>query len=278
MLDLKFLKKKTNQIREDMFEMCVGAGDGHVTSCLSCAEIMTLLFYGGFINHDPKNPEWNGRDRFILSKAQASPIFYSILADRGYFDKEEMSRFAQQDGIFGVHLQSDVPGAEISAGSLGHGFGLASGIALSAKLNRELHLTYCLLGDGELYECSVWETAMFASHNNLNNLVTIVDRNYQCTMDFTENLMELEPVEDKWKSFGWEVKRVDGHNLKELYESLKYVRSRRTRKPLVIIADTVKGKGIDYLSCKPIWHGGTPIKDEDVEASRKDLQRSLQNG
>ena len=272
------LRKKTNQIREDMFEMCVKAGDGHVTSCLSCAEIMIVLFYGGFINHDPKNPEWDKRDRFILSNAQASPIFYSILADKGYFDKEEMNRFAQQDGIFGVHLQKTVPGAEISAGSLGHGFGLASGIALSAKLNRELYLTYVLLGDGEMYEGQVWETAMFASHNNLNNLVAIVDRNYQCTLDFTEDLVELEPVEDKWKSFGWEVKRVDGHDLEELYNSLKWIRSRRSRKPLVIIADTVKGYGIDYLSCKPLWHGGTPIKDEDVKASREDLQRSIQNG
>ena len=278
MMKKKFLEEKTNQIREDMFEMCVKAGDGHVTSCLSCAEIMTVLFYGGFINHNPKNPDWNERDRFILSKAQASPIFYSILADKGYFDKEEMDRFAQQDGIFGVHLQQTVPGAEISAGSLGHGFGLASGIALSAKLNRELYLTYVLLGDGELYEGQVWETAMFASHHNLNNLVAIVDRNYQCTLDFTEDLVELEPLEDKWKSFGWEVKRVDGHDLEELYNSLKWIRSRRSKKPLVIIADTVKGYGIDYLSCKPLWHGGTPIKDEDVKASREDLQRSVQNG
>jgi len=272
------LRNKSNQLVEDMFEMCVNAGDGHVTSCLSCAEIMTTLYYGGFIKHDPDNPQWEERDRFMLSKAQASPIFYSLLADRGYFNKEEMDKFAQQDGIFGVHLQSDVPGAEISAGSLGHGFGLAAGVALSAKLNRELHLTYCLLGDGELYEGSVWETAMFASHNHLNNLVAIVDRNYQCTMDFTENLLELEPIEDKWKSFGWEVKRIDGHDIEQIVDSLKYVRSRRTRKPLVIIADTIKGKGIDYLSCKPIWHGGTPIKEEDVEASRKDLQRSLKNG
>ena len=277
-MNKKFLKKKRNQIIQDMFEMCIKAGDGHVTSCLSCADIMTLLFYGGYVNHNPKNPQWNGRDRFILSKAQASPIFYTILADRGYFDKKEMDKFAQQDGIFGVHLQSDVPGAEISAGSLGHGFGLAAGVALNAKLNRELYLTYCLLGDGELYEGSIWETAMFASHNHLNNLVAIVDRNYQCTLDFTENLLELEPIEDKWKSFGWEVKRIDGHDIEQIVDSLKYIRSRRTRKPLVIIADTVKGNGIDYLACKPIWHGGTPIKDEDVNASRKDLQRSLKNG
>jgi transketolase len=134
------------------------------------------------------------------------------------------------------------------------------------------------LGDGELYEGSVWETAMFASHHRLNNLVAIVDRNSQCTLDFTENIVKLEPIEDKWKSFGWEVKRVDGHNLKELQRVFKYVRARRSDKPLVIIADTVKGKGIDYLSYKPLWHGGTPIKDEDVEASRKDLQRSLKNG
>jgi len=269
------LAEKAYQLRHEMLEMCIKAGDGHVTSSLSCAEILTLLYYGGFLRHDPKNPDWKDRDRFILSKAQASPMLYTVLADRGYYSKKEMEKFAQQDGIFGVHLQMTVPGAEISAGSLGHGFGVAAGMALAAKLDCELFLTYTLLGDGEMYEGSVWETAMFASHNNLNNLVAIVDRNYQCTMDFTENLLELEPVEDKWKAFGWEVKRVNGHNLLELFEALQYVRSRRSRKPTVIITDTVKGQGIEYMSNVPLWHGGAPIKENDINACRLDLKESI---
>ena len=270
--DHSVLKEKAYQLRHNMLEMCIKAGDGHVTSSLSCAEILTTLYYGGFLRQDPSNPDWKDRDRFILSKAQASPMLYTVLADREFFPKKEMDKFAQQDGIFGVHLQYTVPGAELSAGSLGHGFGVAAGIALAAKMDRDLFLTYTLLGDGELYEGSVWETAMFATHHNLNNLVAIVDRNYQCTMDFTENLLELEPLEDKWKSFGWEVKRVNGHDFLELFKAFKYLRSRRSRKPTVIIADTVKGEGIEYISNVPLWHGGAPIKEEDINACRKDLE------
>lgn len=271
------LNQKAYTLREEMLEMCINAGDGHVTSSLSCAEILTILYYGGYLRHKPDEPEWNDRDRFILSKAQASPMLYTVLADRGYYSKNEMKKFAQKDGIFGVHLQKTVPGAEISAGSLGHGFGLAAGIALSAKLNKNLHLTYALLGDGELYEGSIWETAMFASHQNLNNLIVIVDRNYQCTIDFTENFLQLEPLEEKWSSFGWEVKRVNGSDLNELNNSLRYVRSRRNTKPLVIIADTVKGEGIEYASNVPLWHGTTPIKEKDIEAFRRDLKEGKRN-
>ena len=144
---------------------------------------------------------------------------------------------------------------------------------MSAKLNRELYLTYVILGDGELHEGQVWETAMFASHNNLNNLVAIVDRNYQCTIDFTENALELEPITDKWESFGWIVERINGSSFEEIFKSLKYLRSRRHRKPTVIIADTVKGEGIEYISNVPLWHGTAPIKQEDVDACREDLIR-----
>lgn len=268
------LKDKAHHLRKEMLEMCIKAGDGHVTSCLSCAEILTILYYGGFLRHDPKDPEWEDRDRFILSKGQASPMLYTVLADRGFFPSEEMDKFAQQDGMFGVHLQHTVPGAEITCGSLGHGFGMAAGIALGAKLDRKLFLTYALLGDGELYEGSIWETAMFAAHNSLNNLVAIVDRNYQCTMDFTENLVELEPLVDKWESFGWHVKRINGHDFEALQESLMFVRSRRFRKPVVIIADTVKGCGIEHISCVPLWHGSAPIRQEDIDECRKNLERS----
>ncbi|SVC46362.1 uncharacterized protein METZ01_LOCUS299216 [marine metagenome] len=271
--DIDMLEDKAFQLRSEMLEMCIKAGDGHVSSSLSCADILTALYYGGFLRHDPKNPHWKDRDRLILSKAQASPMLYTVLADRGYYNKKELDKFAQKDGIFGVHLQKTVPGAEISAGSLGHGFGLAAGMAMSAKLNRELYLTYVILGDGELHEGQVWETAMFASHNNLNNLVAIVDRNYQCTIDFTENALELEPITDKWESFGWIVERVNGSSFEEIFKSLKYLRSRRHRKPTVIIADTVKGEGIEYISNVPLWHGTAPIKQEDVDACRVDLIR-----
>jgi transketolase len=252
------LKGKAKQIRNLVLEMCCRAGTGHITSSFSCTEILVALYYAGVLKVDPKNPKWEDRDRFILSKGQASVILYPILADLGFFPLEELKRFNQADGKFGVHLQHDVPGVEITSGSLGHGFGVATGIALGAKMNRQLYLVYALLGDAECYEGSIWEAAMFAAHNRLNNLVAIVDRNHLGVTNFTENMVELEPFEDKWKSFGWRTKLIDGHSFEEILNALKEVRSRKSSRPLVIIADTVKGKGIDFMCYNPLWHAAVP--------------------
>lgn len=270
------LKKKSLQIRNTVLDMCIKAGTGHVTSSLSCIDILVALHYGNIMKFDSNIPDWENRDRFVLSKGQASPALYAILADVGYFDPKELNNFAQTDGKFGVHLQHDVPGVEITSGSLGQGFGVAAGLALGSKMNRELHLVFTLLGDGECYEGSIWETAMFASHNNLNNLVAIIDRNYLCVTDFTENLIELEPMEDKWLSFGWDVQRIDGHSFESILKALSAVRSRRSSKPLMIIADTVKGEGIECLSNIPLWHGVAP-KGKDAEACKIDLERRYNN-
>ena len=271
MSNIENLKQKAQQLRSDMFEMCVNAGHGHISSGLSCTDVLTSLYYGGHLRHDPSNPEWQDRDRFLLSKGHCAIILYTVLADRGYFSKEDLKNFSQRDGKFSIHLQKDVPGAEISAGSLGHGFGIAVGSALASKLDRKLHLTYTLLGDGELYEGSVWEGAMFASQQKLNNLVAIVDRNYQCTLDFTENFLKLEPLDDKWRSFGWRVKRIDGHNFEEIEEAYADIRRRPSDKPTVIIADTVKGNGVQHLSYKPLSHGKTPKSEDEISLCRKQL-------
>jgi transketolase len=190
----------------------------------------------------------------------------------GFFPSEQIELFAQEGGSFGVHLQHSVPGVEITSGSLGQGFGVAAGLALGAKMNRELHMVFTLIGDGECYEGSMWETAMFASHNKLNNLVAIMDRNYLCVTDFTENLVQLEPLDEKWSSFGWEVKRINGHSFHELLDALKFVRSRRSSKPLMIIADTVKGEGIDSITNIPLWHGAAPT-GEMAQICKVDLDR-----
>jgi len=257
---------KSKEIRKIILEMCIKAGTGHVTSSLSCIDILIALYHGKVLNYDANNPEWSGRDRFILSKGQGSPALYAVLADIGFFDKKELEKFAQKDGKFGVHLQHDVPGVEITSGSLGHGFGIAAGIALGAKMNKEFYMVFALIGDGECYEGSVWETAMFSSHNRLNNLVAIVDRNYLCVTDFTENLVRLEPFEDKWKSFGWDVLRIDGHSFEEIFKSLEGIRSRKSINPLVIIADTVKGKGIESMCYNPLWHAVVPTGEEEEKA------------
>jgi len=252
------LRNKAYEIRRSMLEMCVRAKTGHVTSSLSCVDILVALYYANIVRVDPGKPEWEGRDRFILSKGQASPALYAILADKGFFGSEELSRFAQKDGKFGVHLQQSVPGVELTVGSLGQAFGVAAGIALGAKMNREQYLVFSMLGDGECYEGSIWETAMFASHNRLNNLVTIIDRNYLCVTDFTENLVEIEPLDEKWRAFGWEVTRIDGHDFASILAALGNLRSRRSNKPFLVIADTVKGEGIDCISNMPLWHGTAP--------------------
>ncbi len=263
------LKQKAKYIRHEVLDMCVRAGTGHVTSAFSAVEIMVALFYGGILKFNPQNPKWKERDRFILSKGQASVLLYPILADLGYFPKEELNKFCQTDGNFGVHLQHDVPGAEITSGSLGHGFSIAAGIALAAKMNRELFMTFALLGDGELYEGSIWETAMFASHNRLNNLIAIVDRNHMCATDFTENIVALEPIDEKWKSFGWRVININGHSFEEIFEALSGFRSRKYVQPLVIIADTTKGKGVEFLSDDPLWHSLAPKGQQAIDAKKE---------
>nr|HID58719.1 transketolase [Desulfobacterales bacterium] len=252
------LKKKATQIRQSVLDMCYKAGTGHVTSAFSCVEILVALYYGGILRYDPKNPDWDDRDRFVMSKGQASVLLYPILADVGYFPREELDRFCQADGKFGVHLQHDVPGVEITSGSLGHGLGIATGMALAAKMDRKLNMVFALLGDGECYEGSVWEAAMFASHNRLNNLVAIIDRNYLCVTNFTENMLGLEPLERKWSSFGWNTKTIDGHSFNEIFQALDRIRSRKSAKPNVIIADTVKGQGVSFMCYEPLWHGIPP--------------------
>jgi transketolase len=268
------LKAKSDQLRKLILETCIKAKTGHVTSCMSCVEILVALYHGGILRVDPKNPNWDGRDRFILSKGQASPALYAILAEMGFFDVKELEKFAQDGGIFGVHLQHTVPGVETTAGSLGLGFGVAAGLALAARMDRKNHLVVSLLGDGELYEGSIWETAMFAGHHRLNNLVAIIDRNYLCTTDFTENLIKLEPLDDKWRAFGFHVERINGNDTDQLMDVLGHARSRRHDKPLLIIADTVKGQGIDCMANEPIWHGAAPT-GAMVEKARADLERSF---
>jgi transketolase len=267
---IKQLEKKAYYIRNQILDMCVKAKTGHVTSSFSCTELMVALYHGGILKYNPKNPKWKDRDRFILSKGQASVILYPILADAGFFPEKELKRFNQEDGMFGVHLQHDVPGAEITAGSLGHGFGMAAGLALAAKLNKERYMVVTLLGDGECYEGSMWETAMFASHYRLNNLFAIIDRNWMCATDFTEDTLELNPLDEKFKSFGWNVINIDGHCFEEILGAFHNFRSKRSTRPTVIIADTTKGKGSDCLCWEPLWHGISPL-GKDAEKAKKQL-------
>ena len=270
--DINELKEKALYIRKSILNMCVKAGTGHVTSSFSCTELLVALYYGGILRYDVSNPKWEDRDRFILSKGQASPLMYAILADLGFFSKSELDKFCQADGMFGVHLQHDVPGVEITAGSLGHGLGIAAGIALAAKKDKKHYMNFVLLGDGECHEGSIWESAMFISHHELNNLIAIIDRNKSCVTGFTEDIVRLNPIAKKWESFSWEAITINGHSFDEIFSVFDGFRSRKTNKPLVIIANTIKGKGVSFLEDKPGWHGLAP-QGEQAEIAKRELNK-----
>lgn len=267
------LENLCQEIREEVLEMCVKAGTGHVTSSMSSVEILVSLYFGGLLNVDPQNPTAPQRDRFIISKGQCSPLVYSVLSRKGFFPREWLQRFTHHDGPFGVHLQKNVPGIELTTGALGHGLGVAAGMAVAARMNREHHMVYCMLGDGELYEGSIWESAMFAGHQQLNNLVVIVDRNFLCTTDFTENLIALEPLDQRFESFGFNAVKVDGHDMQALIKAMKGLRNRASRKPTVIIAETTKGEGIPSMCFDPVQHGVPPKGDQAIQQARQDLQK-----
>ena len=254
-MDFTRFEKKAHQLRNELFDMTTNAGTGHLTSSLSCVELMTALYYGGFMKFNPKDENWEDRDYFIMSKAQGSPLLYIVLADVGYFPKSDLELFAKKNGKMGVHLQDSVPGSEITAGSLGCGFGIAAGLALAFKKNRTNNIVFTMLGDGVCYEGAIWETAMFVAQNRLNNLITIVDRNYLCATHFIEDELSIEPFVEKWESFGFEVKEIDGHSFEAIFEALKVSHSHTNSKPIVIIANTVKGKGIPMIENQPLWHG-----------------------
>ncbi|MDQ7821500.1 MAG: transketolase [Candidatus Eremiobacteraeota bacterium] len=271
---LKALMEKAMDLRRGVLEMCVKARTGHVTSSFSCAEILAALYYGGVMRYKVDEPRWPGRDRFILSKGQASPILYVLLADLGFFPHCRLGQFCEAEGMFGVHLQHDVPGVEVTTGSLGHGLGIAAGMAFKARYDGESHLVFTLLGDGELYEGSIWEGALFAAHHRLSNMVAIVDRNWLCVTDFTENIVKLEPLTEKWQAFGWDAVNVEGHSMEALLGVLEGVRERKSEKPLAIIANTVKGKGVSFLESQILWHGVAP-SGEEAEKALAELRKEL---
>ena len=267
-MDSSQLKEKVKYLRKKTFEMVMSAGKGHLGGSLSCTEVLVALYYGGILRFNPKDPHWEARDRFILSKGHANNTLYVLLADLGFFPVSELSSFSKDGGMLGGHCDIRVPGVEITSGSLGHGLGISAGIALGLKLDGKKPLTFVVLGDGECQEGSIWEAAMFASHHKLNNLIAFVDRNKLGSEEFTENTCRLEPLEDKWKAFGWDVSFIDGHAINEILMALKDCRTRQSTKPLVIIASTIKGKGISFLENTPKAHHTLPKDDEIIRAVR----------
>jgi transketolase len=246
-----------NQIRALSLWAVHKAGKGHIGGVLSSAEILAVLYSGVL-----RNAGRLDADRFLLSKGHCAVGLYAALALAGNFPTDELDRL-NQGGMLGEHPSRSIPGVEVNSGSLGHGLGLACGLSLADKLNRESRRTFVLMGDGECWEGSVWEAAMFATHHGLN-VIAIVDRNGYSVQGGTEEILKLENLGDKWKAFGWEVIHCDGHNQQQLKKALE------TDGPRVVIANTVKGKGISFMAGKKEWHHGSLTK-ETLEAARGEL-------
>ena len=263
------LRQIAKEIRRKSLEIIHRAGSGHPGGSLSAADIMTALYFG-VMRYDSKNPKDPNRDRFVMSKGHATGVFYSVLSRAGYFADKDLADYRRINSKLNLsgHPHPKTPGVEIATGSLGQGLSVAHGIALGARLDNSDYKVYVLLGDGELQEGQVWEAAMSAAKFNSNNLIAIVDYNKVAQDNVTKDLKDIEPLEDKWKAFGWDVHRIDGHDMDQVYKTLML--PLHDKKPRVIIADTIKGKGVSFMEGKTSWHGVAP-SDEDYEKALKEL-------
>jgi len=262
---LQDIEAATRRIRRHIITMLAAAGSGHPGGSLSAVEILCAL-YLRILRHNAQDPAWPDRDRFILSKGHGVPVLYAVLAECGYLPVEELATLRKVNTRLQGHpLAGSPPGVEMSAGSLGQGLSYSIGQALAARLDGRDYRVYCLLGDGELDEGQVWEAAMAAAHYSLDNLTAIVDRNRIQNDDFCENVMRTEPLPDKWQAFGWHVQEVDGHDLSQVIEALEKARDVRGR-PSVVIAHTVKGKGVSFMENNPEWHGKAPTPEQAERA------------
>jgi len=263
------LQKIAKELRRKSVEIIHDAGSGHPGGSLSAADIVAALYFGT-MRFDPNNPKDPNRDRFILSKGHITGLLYSTLAKAGYFGEDELSEYRKINSKRNLsgHPHPNTPGVEIASGSLGQGLSVGNGIALSARLDDRDFRVYVLMGDGELQEGQVWEAAMSASKFKSRNLIAIVDYNKVCQDSNTKELKDLEPLEDKWRSFGWDVHRIDGHNMAEVYRVLQLPLDEE--KPRVIIADTIKGKGVSFMEGKNSWHGVAP-KGDDYQKALEEL-------
>jgi transketolase len=248
-------------VRLKVLEMFTHSGRGHYGGCYSVTEILVTL-YGKILRIDPERPDWVDRDRLILSKGHANAALSAVLAHSGFVDPADLANYGDFGCAFGMHADMhSVPGCDMSAGSLGHGLAVGVGMALAGRSDGRDYRVYVVLGDGECDEGSVWEAAMMAAHHKVDNLTAVVDRNRISQCGFTAEILELEPFADKWRSFGWHVIEVDGHDVRQLYTAYKAARAVQSR-PTVVIANTIKGKGVSFMEGNPAYHSGGLTKEE----------------
>jgi transketolase len=269
--DIEALREKASAMRIEILKMLTESGSGHTGGSLSAADIVTALYFYK-MRHNPNDPKWRERDRFILSKGHAAPVLYAALALSGYFDPSLLKTLRKIGSPLQGHpCSTKLPGVEISTGSLGQGLSIANGMALGLKMDKLNSRVYCLLGDGEIQEGQVWEAAMTASHYNLDNLCAIIDNNGLQIDGQCCDVMCIEPIVDKWEAFGWNVIDINGHDMKAIVGALDKAESVKM-KPTMIVARTVKGKGVSFFENKVEYHGITPTHEE-LEMALKELKR-----
>ena len=265
------LKRIAKKNRIDTVEVTGWCGGSHIGGSLSMMDLVTILYWR-YLKIRPEDPEWDERDRFVLSKGHGGVGHAVVLANRGYYDAEQLKDFNKTGSPFGMHLDGNkVVGVDVSTGSLGHGMSMAVGLALGARVRKMPWLTYCVVGDGECNEGSIWEAAMAAGHYKTANLIVLVDRNRMMIDGPTEKVMGLEPLADKWRAFGWEVREVDGHDFRQLADAIEYAIAYEDG-PVAIICNTIKGKGVDFMENDPAWHYGG-LSAELVAKAKASLER-----
>jgi len=264
-LSVEELKEMAATIRCDIINMICTAGAGHPGGSLSATDIVTALYFR-VMRIDPSNPRWPDRDRFILSKGHACPVWYATLAERGYFDKKHLGTLRRLGSILQGHPDMNkTPGIDMTAGSLGHGLSAGIGMALAARVQGKDYHTWVIVGDGEVQEGSVWEAAMAAPKWKLDNLTAILDRNNLQNDWYVDEVMPIEPIADKWRAFGWHVVEIDGHDMEQVVSALEDAKAQRGQ-PAMIIAKTVKGKGVSFMENVCEWHGKAPCQEEADKA------------
>lgn len=269
------LKEAANTIRQDIVKMVAEAESGHPGGSLSAADIVTVLYFHE-MKIDPKNPNDPDRDRFVLSKGHASPVLYAALAEKGFFPKEELMTFRKINSRLQGHpSKKSLPGVEMSTGSLGQGLSAANGMALAGKLDKKDYRVFAILGDGEIQEGMIWEATMAASHYKLDNLTAFLDYNRLQIDGNVEEIMNPAPVDEKFRAFGWHVILIDGHDFVQIDEAIQEAKQIK-EKPTMIIANTIKGKGVSYMENNVGWHGTAP-NAEQLQQALEELNGGKQN-
>ncbi len=258
------LESKAKHIRRTIIDMLCRACSGHPGGSLSSTDLVCALYFA-VLRHNPRNPQWPDRDRFHMSKGHCCPLLYAVLAESGYFPKEKLKELRKLGSMLQGHPDRRCPGVEVASGSLGQGLSVALGMSLAAKLDKKDYRVYCLIGDGESQEGNIWEAAMAASHYKRDNLCAMLDYNGLQIDGKTSEVMNLDPVKDKWQAFGWHTIEIDGHNMKEILEAFEEAKAVK-QKPSIIIANTTKGKGVSFMENVCSFHGCAPTAEEAKKA------------